>query len=225
MTARLPSLNGLRAFEAAARHLSFTAGGVRAERHADRDQPSDQAAGGRTRRSPVHPPEPLAGADAAGAGISPRHPRRLQRSQACDRPPAAQGRRPCADGLDAGLARRQMAAAAADRISGSPSRHRRAHHHLDQSGRFPARQCRCRDPLRPRPVAGPSRRLADGGRAVPGLQPGAAGGQQAAEMPRRPQGSRAAAHQQRQQRRLAAVADGRRICRPIFRNSRASPST
>ena len=120
-------------------------GRVRAERHADRDQPSDQAAGGRARRSPVHPPEPFADADAAGAGISPRHPRRLQRSQACDRPPAAQGRRPCADGLDAGLARRQMAAAAADGVSGRASRHRRAHHHLDQSGRLPARQCRCRE--------------------------------------------------------------------------------
>ena len=30
MTARLPSLNGLRAFEAAARHLSFTLAGVTA---------------------------------------------------------------------------------------------------------------------------------------------------------------------------------------------------
>ena len=149
-------------------------GGFRAERHADRDQPSDQAAGGGTRRPPVRPPEPLADADAAGAGISPRHPRRLQRSPARDRSPAAQGRRPCADGLDAGLARRQMAAAAAFRIPGSPSRHRRAHHHLDQPGRLPARQCRCRDPLRPRPVAGRARRLADGGRAFPGVQPGAA---------------------------------------------------
>ena len=225
MTARLPSLNGLRAFEAAARHLSLYPGGGRTERHADRDQPSDQTAGGRTRGPTVHPAEPRADADAAGAGISPRHPRRVQRSQARDRPAAAQGQRPCADGLDAGLARRQMAAAAADRISGSASRHRRAHHHLDQSGRLPARQCRCRDPLRPRPVAGPPRRLADGGRAVPGVQPGAARGQQAAEMPRRPPGSRAAAHQQRQQRRLAAVADGGRACRPIFPSSRASPST
>src|SRR4029079_17852901 len=88
------------------------AGGVRTERHADRDQPSDQAAGGRTRGSPVHPPEPFADADITGAGIPPGHPRRLQRSQARNRPAVAEGRRPCADGLDAGLARRQMAAAA-----------------------------------------------------------------------------------------------------------------
>ncbi len=33
------------------------------------------------------------------------------------------------------------------RLPGEASRHRRAHHHLDQPGRFPARQCRCGDPL------------------------------------------------------------------------------
>ena len=187
MTARLPSLNGLRAFEAAARHLELHPGGVRAERHADRDQPSDPAAGGGARHPPVRPPEPRADADAAGPGLPARRPRRLQRSPARHRPAAAQGRRPCADGLDAGLARRQMAAAAAVRVPGSASRHRRPHHHLDRPGRFPARRCRCRDPLRPRPVAGRARRLADGGRTVSGVQPGAAQRQQAAAMPGGPQ--------------------------------------
>ena len=119
MTARLPSLNGLRAFEAAARHLSFTQ--AASELNVTQTAISHQIKRleeelgvrlfVRQNRSLTLTP--------AGAGISPRHPRRLQRSQARDRPPAAQGRRPCADGLDAGLARRQMAAAAADGVPGS----------------------------------------------------------------------------------------------------------
>ena len=183
MTARLPSLNGLRAFEAAARHLSFT-------QAASELNVTQTAISHQIRRLEeelgirlfIRQNRALALTPQAQR-LPPGHPRRLQRSPARHRPAAAQGRRPCADGLDAGLARRQMAAAAADRVPGSASRHRRAHHHLDQPGRFPARRCRCRDPLRPRPVAGPARRLADGGRAVSGLQPGAAQGQQAAEMP------------------------------------------
>ncbi|GAA0002019.1 hypothetical protein BRDID11002_20200 [Bradyrhizobium diazoefficiens] len=39
---------------------------------------------------------------------------------------------------------------------GAASRHRRADHHVDQPRRLPARRCRCRNPLRPRPVAGPA---------------------------------------------------------------------
>ena len=220
MTARLPSLNGLRAFEAAARHLSFTqaASELNVTQTAISHQIKrlEEELGVRlfVRQNRALTLTP------AGAGIPPRHPRRLQRSAARDRPAAAQGRRPCADGLDAGLAGRQMAAAAAVRVPGSASRHRRAHHHLDQPGRLPARRCRCRDPLRPRPVAGPARRLADGGRAVPGVQPRAAQRQQAAEMPGRPRRPRAAAHQQRQQRRLAAVADGGRPADRSFQAAR-----
>ncbi len=186
MTARLPSLNGLRAFEAAARHLSFT-------QAASELNVTQTAISHQIKRleeelgvPPVRPPEPRADADAGGKRLPPRHPRRIQRPAARHRPPAAQGRRPCADGLDAGVARGEMAAAAAVRVPGSPSRHRRAHHHLDHPGRFPPRRCRCRDPLWPRPMAGPARRLADGGRIVSGVQPGAAEGQQAAEMPGRP---------------------------------------
>ena len=221
MTARLPSLNGLRAFEAAARHLSFThaASELNVTQTAISHQIRrlEQELGVRLfiRQNRALTLTPQA------QEYLPRHPRRVQRSAARDRPAAAQGRRPCADGLDAGLARRQMAAAAAGRVSGSPSRHRRPHHHLDRPGRFPARQCRCRDPLRPRPMAGPPRRLADGGRTVPGVQSGAAQGQQAAEMPGGPQRPRAAAHQQRLQRRLAAVAHRRGAAGQYLQAARA----
>src|SRR6266566_5643985 len=49
--------------------------GVRAERHADRYQPSDQAAGAGTGSSPVRPAEPRAGVDAGSQGLSSRCPR------------------------------------------------------------------------------------------------------------------------------------------------------
>lgn len=98
-SARLPSLNGLRAFEAAARHLSLHQRRAGIERHPDRDQPSDPAAGGRTQRVKlfVRQSRSLAGVltpQAAeylpgirAAGPAHRH-----------RPAAAQGSGPSADG-------------------------------------------------------------------------------------------------------------------------------
>ena len=174
MTARLPSLNGLRAFEAAARHLSFT--NAASELNVTQTAISHQIRRLEEElgvRLFVRQNRALALTPEAREYL-PGHPRRVQRSAARHRPAAAQGRRPRADGLDAGLAGRQMAAAAAFRVPGSPSRHRRPHHHLDRPGRFQERRCRCRDPLWPRSLAGPARRLADGRRIVSGLQSGAA---------------------------------------------------
>ena len=78
MTARLPSLNGLRAFEAAARHLSFTQ--AAAELNVTQTAISHQIKRLEEElgRSAVRPAEPGAGADAAGAGVPAGHPRRLQ---------------------------------------------------------------------------------------------------------------------------------------------------
>src|SRR6266576_441694 len=53
------------------------AGGFRAERHANRDQPSDQTARAGTGNSPVRPAEPCAGIDAGSQGLSARRPRRV----------------------------------------------------------------------------------------------------------------------------------------------------
>ena len=67
MTARLPSLNGLRAFEAAARHLSFTqaASELNVTQTAISHQIKrlEEELGIRA----VHPPEPRADPDAGGA--------------------------------------------------------------------------------------------------------------------------------------------------------------
>ena len=174
MTARLPSLNGLRAFEAAARHLSFT-----------------QAASelNVTQTAISHQIKRLE--EELGVRLFVRQNRALTLTpQAQEYLPGIRAAfndlRLATDRLlrkddDHVLTVSTLASLAAKwllprliRVPGSPSRHRRPHHHLDQPGRFQARQCRCRDPLRPRPVAGPARRLADGGRAVSGLQPGAA---------------------------------------------------
>ena len=132
MTARLPSLNGLRAFEAAARHLSFTQ--AASELNVTQTAISHQIRRleeelgirlfVRQNRALALTPE--------ARDYLPRRPRRVQRPPARHRPAAAQGRRQGADRLHAGLAGRQMAAAAAVRIPGSPSRHRRPHHHLDR---------------------------------------------------------------------------------------------
>ncbi len=91
MTARLPSLNGLRAFRGGGPARDFHPRGDRVERHPDRDQPPDPAArAGARDKEAVRPAEPRAEPDGGGAGISPRRPRRLQRSQARHRPAAAQ---------------------------------------------------------------------------------------------------------------------------------------
>ena len=171
MTARLPSLNGLRAFEAAARHLSFT-----------------QAASelNVTQTAISHQIKRLE--EELGVRLFIRQNRSLTLTQqAQDYLPGIRAAfndlRLATDRLlrkddDHVLTVSTLASLAAKwllpRLTAfqeAASRHRRAHHHLDQSGRLPARQCRRRDPLRPRPVAGRPRRLADGGRAVPGVQP------------------------------------------------------
>jgi LysR family glycine cleavage system transcriptional activator len=71
MTARLPSLNGLRAFEAAARHLSFT-------QAASELNVTQTAISHQIKRleqelgiTPVHPAEPRAAPDAGGQGLLP----------------------------------------------------------------------------------------------------------------------------------------------------------
>ena len=107
MSARLPSLNGLRAFEAAARHLSFTqaASELNVTQTAISHQIKrlEEELGVRLfirqNRALTLTPEAIR--------ISPRRPRRLQRPPACHRSPAAPGGRPRADGLHAGLARRK----------------------------------------------------------------------------------------------------------------------
>src|SRR5206468_1003337 len=121
MTARLPSLNGLRAFEAAARHLSFTV--AASELNVTQTAISHQI-------------------------------RRLEEELGI-----RLFIRPC---------------------------------------RLQERRCRCRDPLWPRPLARPSRRLADGRRTVSGVQPCLAGGQETAAAPGRFGGPCAASLKRRQ---------------------------
>ena len=174
MTARLPSLNGLRAFEAAARHLSFT--NAASELNVTQTAISHQIRRleeelgirlfVRQNRALTLTPEArdyLPGVRAAFNDLRLATDRLLRKDN--DHVLTVS---------HAGVAGRQVAAAEAFRVSGSASRHRCPHHHLDQPGRFQERRCRCRDPLRPRPMAGPARRLADGRPAVSGLQPGAA---------------------------------------------------
>ena len=197
MTARLPSLNGLRAFEAAARHLSFT--NAATELNVTQTAISHQIRRleeelgirlfVRQNRALALTPEArdyLPGVRAAFNDLRLATDRLLRKDN--DHVLTVS---------HAGLAGGEMAAAAAFRVSGSPSRHRRPHHHLDRPGRFQERRCRCRDPLWPRPLAGRARRLADRRRTVPGLQPGAAHRQQAAAVPGRPRRPDAAAHQRR----------------------------
>jgi LysR family glycine cleavage system transcriptional activator len=86
MTARLPSLNGLRAFEAAARHLSFT--NAASELNVTQTAISHQI-----RRLEEELGIRLFVRQNRALALTPeaRHPRRVQRSQARHRPAAAQG--------------------------------------------------------------------------------------------------------------------------------------
>ena len=177
---RIARLRGRRA----ASQLHAGRGGI--ERHADRDQPSDPTARARTRRAAVHPAEPRAGIDAAGAG------------NICPGIRAAfNDLRLATDRLrrrdnDHVLTVSTLASLAVKWLMPRLSAFQEAHPGIDvrittstSTGGFPQRRCRCRDPLRARPMARPARRLADGGRAVSGLQSGAADGQRSRCVARR----------------------------------------
>ena len=132
MTTRLPSLNGLRAFEAAARHLSFTRAAAElnvtqtAISHQIRRLEEQLGCGFR-------PAEPRAAADAGGQDYLPGVRAAFEDlRQATERL-----RRPDRDHV---LTVSTMASLAAKwllprrrRVPGGASRHRGPHHHLDRT--------------------------------------------------------------------------------------------
>ncbi len=69
---RLPSLNGVKAFEAAARTGSFAAAGAELAVYAGRGQPAGASAGGAARRRAVRAPRQPPGATTAAGGLSER---------------------------------------------------------------------------------------------------------------------------------------------------------
>src|SRR6266566_3577694 len=163
MTARLPSLNGLRAFEAAARHLSFTVA-------ASELNVTQTAISHQIRRLE----------EELGIRLFIRQNRALALT------PEARDYLP---GVRAAFNDLRLAT---ERLL------RRENHHVNRPCRLQERRCRCRDPLWPRPLARPSRRLADGRRTVSGVQPCLAGGQETAAAPGRFGGPCAASLKRRQ---------------------------
>ncbi len=208
MTSRLPSLNGLRAFEAARAAHELHAGGVRTERDADRDQPSDPAARGRTRRPPVHPPEPLAEPDAGGCRIpspasAPRSTTSGWRPTACcggtttTCSPSRRWHRSRPNGCCRGCRPSRRRIPGIDvRITTSTSLVDFQRDKVDAAIRYGRGQW-----------AGLRADWLMADELFPVCSPSLLQGNKPLEIPRGPQGSRAAAHQQHQQRRLAAVAD------------------
>ena len=193
MTARLPSLNGLRAFEAAARHLSFTnaASELNVTQTAISHQIRrlEQELGirlfVRQNRALTLTPEArdyLPGVRAAFNDLRLATDRLLRKDN------------------DHVLTVSTLASLAAKWLLPRLSAFQEQHPGIDvrittsiQPGRFQERRCRCRDPLWARPMAGPARRLADGRSAIPGLQPGTAYRRQASAMPGGPRRPDAAA--------------------------------
>ncbi len=177
MTARLPSLNGLRAFEAAARHLSFT-------RAASELNVTQTAISHQIRRLEQE----------LGVRLFVRQNRALElTAEARDYLPGIRAAfndlrlatdRLLRRGHDNVLTVSTLASFAAKWLLPRLSAFQDSHPGIDvrittstslvdfRDGQ--GTDCRCRDPLRPRPLAGASRRLADGGRGLPGLQPRAA---------------------------------------------------
>ena len=220
MTARLPSLNGLRAFEAAARHLSFT-----------------QAASelNVTQTAISHQIKRLE--EELGVRLFIRQNRSLTLTQQAQEylpgiRAAFNDLRLATDRLlrkddDHVLTVSTLASLAAKWLLPRLTAFQEAHHGIDvrittSTNLVDFQRDNVDAAIRYGRGQWPGLRadwlMAD--ELVPGVQPGAAEGQQAAEMPRRPQGSRAAAHQQRQQRRLAAVADGGRPAGRFFETAR-----
>ena len=199
MTARLPSLNGLRAFEAAARHLSFTV--AAAELNVTQTAIShqirrlEQELGirlfVRQNRALTLTPEArdyLPGVRAAFNDLKLATDRLLRKDS------------------DHVLTVSTLASLAAKWLLPRLSAFQEAHPGIDvhittsinlvdfKSGDVDAAIRYGRGP-----VAGPARRLADGRRTVSGVQPGFAGGQKAAAPAGRPRRPCAASQQRRQQ--------------------------
>ena len=167
----LPSLNGLRAFEAAARHMSFTR--AAAELNVTQTAISHQIRRleeqlgltlfirrNRTLELTREAQDYLPSIRSAFADLH-RATARLRRTD----------HEGAADRQHHRLARDQMAGVARGGLSGRQSGHRGADHDLHPPGRFPARGGRHRRPLWPRRVARPARRLADGGADLSGVRP------------------------------------------------------
>ena len=174
MALTLPSLNGLRAFEAAARHLSFT-------RAADELNVTQTAISHLIRRLEEQLGIPLfvrrnraLELTREARGLSARGARCVRGPAPRDGTAAPPRARRAAHRQHHRLARRQMAGHPRGRVPGRQSRHRGAHHHLVASGGFPARGGGHGGALRPRQLAGAAHRLADGRGHVPGVQPVAA---------------------------------------------------
>ena len=181
----LPSLNGLRAFEAAARHLSFT-------RAAEELNVTQTAISHLIRRLEEQLGIPLfvrrnrALELTREAQVLPARGARRVRGPAPRHGPSAPRRaRRAADRQHHRLAGREVAGDAGGGVPGRQSGHRGAHHHLVASGGFPARGSGHGGALRPRQLAGTAHRLADGRGHVPGVQPVAADGRAAAAHARR----------------------------------------
>ena len=208
--ATLPSLNGLRAFEAAARHLSFT-------RAAAELNVTQTAISHQIRRLEEQLGMRLFERRNRGLALTreaegylPVGARRVRGPAPGHRAAATARPRRTADGQHHGVAGGEMAGDADGGVPGRASGHRGAHHHLRASGRFPARASRHGGALRPRQLAGPARALADGRGHLPGVQPGVAARGKAAA----PAGGSGASHPAARHgvaRGLAALADRGRL--------------
>ena len=210
MAVPLPSLNGLRAFEAAARHLSFTR--AAAELNVTQTAISHQ----------IHRLE-----QQIGIPLFVRRNRALVLTREAEdylpsvrtafedlRRATARLRRPDREGLltvstTASLAAKWLVTRVAAFQDANPGIEVRITH-LATSGGFRARGGGYRRPLRTRQLARIARQLADGGGHLPGLQPGTAAGRQAAAPPGGPRAPHAAARDGIA-RGLAALADRGRL--------------
>ena len=125
----------------------------RAQRHPGRDQPPGARAGAAPRIKIVRAPQSLAAAVGSGPGLPADGARGVRPVERGDREAAAEGSRRASHRHDHVVVRDEVAGAAAGRLPARQSRDRRARQHRHRAGRFLARGCRYRHPLRPRPVA------------------------------------------------------------------------
>ena len=181
---RLLFLNGIKAFEAAARSGSFAAAGAELNVSAGGDQPDGASAGRAARRRAVRAQGQPPGHDGGGARLSERADADLRCAGEPHRAGDGASRRPRADHRRRADLCDALADPAAGGFSQGRTRYRRAHHHRRRGGAV-RRRLELRHPARRRRMAGPDRRAVVRRRPAAGLR---AAARQPAEASRRSEG-------------------------------------
>ncbi len=196
MKRSLPPLNGLRAFEAAARHMSFTDAAEELSVTQAAISHQVRGLGTKARIKIVRAPQSLAPAVGSGSGLSAGSAVGVRSAQRSHREAPAEGSWRSPHGNDHLFLCHEVAGTAAGWLPARQSGDRRPDLDRHVAGRVLARGCRHRHPLWARPVAEPGGRAAGRRGRDAGLRAVAGQGAERTQEACRPQALHAPAQHQ-----------------------------